>query len=112
MKYALPYDQNWHFFGNGSKQNDYDQGYIQIFYYYGIVPAVCYLACVVGAAVKAWRDSEAWKLVLLLGLSSYLFMESLYFSNFVPVDFLLVYSVSVLWGDYGKEEEGRIYHTV
>lgn len=112
VKYALPYAENWHLFGNGSNHNDYDLGYIQILYYYGIVPAVCYLACVVGAAVKAWRDSEVWKLVLLLGLSSYLFMESLYFSNFVPVDFLLVYSVSVLWGDYGKEEEGRIYRTV
>lgn len=100
--YALPYVENWHLFGDRGNHNDYDLGYIQIFYYYGIVPAVCYLSCVVGAAVKVWRDNEAWKLVLLLGLCVYLFMESVYFSNFVPVDFLLVYAISLLWGDYGK----------
>lgn len=104
-EYALAYVENWRLFGNGSNHNDYDMGYIQIFYYYGIVPAVCYLSCVAGAAVKAWKDREAWKLVLLLGLCGYLFMESLYFSNFVPVDFLLVYAVSVLWGDYGEQEQ-------
>lgn len=112
VKYALPYVENWRLFGSSRNHNDYDLGYVQIFYYYGIVPAVCYLACVAGAAVKAWRGGRAWQLVLLLGLSLYLFMESLYFSNFVPVDFLLVYSVSVLWGNYGKKEEGKIYRTI
>lgn len=111
-KYSLPYIGNWHLFGDASNHNDYDMGYIQIFYYYGIVPAVCYLLCVVCAAVKAWKDRAAWKLVLLLGLSSYLFMESLYFSNFVPVDFLLVYAASLLWGDYGKQEKDRVCSTV
>jgi len=100
--YALPYIENWHLFGHRSNHNDYDLGYIQIFYYYGIVPATCYLSCVVGAAVKVWKDNEAWKLVLLLGLCVYLFMESVYFSNFVPIDFLLVYATSLLWGDYEK----------
>lgn len=111
-KYALAYAENWRLFGSGSNHNDYDMGYIQIFYYYGIVPAVCYLACVAGAAVKAWKDREAWKLVLLLGLCGYLFMESLYFSNFVPVDFLLVYSVSVLWGNpsFMDDKEGSFLH--
>ena len=106
-KYALPYIENWYLFGDGSNHNDYDMGYIQVFYYYGIVPAVCYLSCVIGAAVKAWKDGESWKLVVLVGLCVYLFMESVYFSNFVPVDFLLVFSVSVLWGDYGREEKDR-----
>lgn len=112
VEYALPYVGNWRLFGNGSNHNDYDMGYIQIFYYYGIVPAVCYLSCVAGAAVKAWKDREAWKLVLLLGLCGYLFMESLYFSNFIPVDFLLVYSVSVLWGNpsFMDHKEGSFLH--
>lgn len=111
-KYALPYVENWRLFGNRNNHNDYDLGYIQIFYYYGIVPAVCYLSCVASAAAKAWKDSEAWKLVILLGLSIYLFMESVYFSNFIPIDFLLVYSVSLLWGDYGKEEKDVVYKAV
>lgn len=111
-EYALAYAENWRLFGSGSNHNDYDMGYIQIFYYYGIVPAVCYLSCVAGAAVKAWKDREAWKLVLLLGLCGYLFMESLYFSNFIPVDFLLVYSVSVLWGNpsFMDHKEGSFLH--
>lgn len=111
-KYALPYVENWHLFGDAGNHNDYDMGYIQIFYYYGIIPAACYLTCVVCAAVKGWKERAAWKLVLLLGLSSYLFMESLYFSNFVPVDFLLVYAVSLLWGDYGREAKDRVCGTV
>lgn len=107
-EYALPYVENWHLFGGRGNHNDYDLGYVQIFYYYGIVPAVCYLLCIVCAAVKTWKDGDAWKLVLLLGLSIHLFMESMYFSNFVPVDFLLVYAVSLLWGDYGRKEKDDI----
>lgn len=110
-KYALPYVGNWHLFGGASNHNDYDMGYVQIFYYYGIVPATCYLSCVVCAAVKVWKERAAWKLVLLLGLSIYLFMESLYFSNFVPVDFLLVYAASLLWGDYGRDAKDKVCGT-
>ncbi|MDE6055367.1 MAG: hypothetical protein K2G55_16780 [Lachnospiraceae bacterium] len=70
------------------------------------------LKAVTDRAVRAWKDNEAWKLVLLLGLSSYLFMESMFFSNFVPIDFLLVYSVSLLWGDYGRKEKNNIFSAV
>lgn len=105
---ALPYVENWHLFGSRQNQGGYDLGYVQIFYYYGIVPAICYLVFVMYAAVKAWKDKRAGQLVVLFGFSIYLFMENVYFSNFIPINFLLVYSAVIVWGIYEREEKKSV----
>lgn len=101
--YALPFVENWHLFGDRGNRNLYDLGYLQLFYYYGIIPAICYLLCVVCAAVKVWRENNTLELILLLGLSVQLFMEPIYLCGFIPIDFLLVYSVLLLWRDSSPE---------
>ena len=95
-------------FGSRQNQGGYDLGYVQIFYYYGIVPAICYLVFVMYAAVKAWKDKRAGQLVVLFGFSIYLFMENVYFSNFIPINFLLVYSAVIVWGIYEREEKKSV----
>lgn len=90
---------------SGINQGGYDMGYVQIFYYYGIIPAICYLAFILYAAVRAWKTGQTAQLVLLWGFSVYLFMENVYFSNFIPINYLLVYGAIIVWGDYENEEK-------
>lgn len=95
--YALPYMKNWTLFSSRSNKNFYDMGYIQIFYYYGIVLACCYLAFVIYSVRQAQRKKDALGIVLIMGLCMYLFMESQYFSNYLTRDFLLMVSAGVMW---------------
>ena len=79
-------------------------GYIQIFYYYGIVMACCYLGFVIYAVNQARRKRNSLGIVLIMGLCMYLFMEARYFSNYLTRDFLLMISAGVMWG----KDEKRI----
>ena len=105
---ALPFVENWHLFGSRLNQGGYDLGYVQIFYYYGIVPAICYLAFVIYVAVRAWKNKKTGQIVVLLGFCIYLFMENVYFSNFIPINFLLVYSGVIVWGIYEREKKKSV----
>lgn len=100
--YALPYIENWTLFSGRGNKNFYDMGYIQIFYYYGIVEAVCYLAFVVYAVHQAQKRGNLLEIVILMGLCMYLFMEARYFSNYLTRDFLLMVSAGVVWGKHEK----------
>ena len=102
--YVLPYIENWMLFSSRSHKNFYDMGYIQIFYYYGIVMACCYLGFVIYAVNQARRKRNSLGIVLIMGLCMYLFMEARYFSNYLTRDFLLMISAGVMWG----KDEKRI----
>lgn len=94
--YALPYIENWHLFSARENKNWYDLGYIQLFYYYGIVVGCCYLAFVCHAVREAWMKRDSLGILLITGLSIYLFMESRYFTNYLTSDYLLMVSAIVL----------------
>lgn len=95
--YLLPYVKNWRLFGTRLNKNVYDLGYVQIFYYYGIIPALCHLFFVVYSAFMAWKNRKPISLVILLGFTGYLFMESMYFSNYIPFNFLLIYCAVIMY---------------
>ena len=110
--YALPYIWNWHLFSARENKNWYDLGYIQLFYYYGIVVGCCYLAFVCHAVREAWMKRDSLGILLITGLCMYLFMEARYFTNYLTSDYLLMVSVivlrrvtseTVLWGEYEEK---------
>lgn len=83
---------NWRLFSTRLHKNMYDMGYVQLFYYYGIVPAICYLSFVVYSAYTALKRDNITALIVLWGFCIYLFMEARYFSNYLTHDYLLMTS--------------------
>jgi hypothetical protein len=82
--------ENWKPFASKLHKNMYDMGYAQLFYYYGYVSAVCYLAFICYSVYVAWRDNEVTEMIALWGFATYLFMEARYFSNYLTHDYLLM----------------------
>lgn len=109
-QYPLPYMDSWHLFSSKLNKNVYDMGYIQTFYYYGIIPAVLYFAYILYTAYRAVAQRKVFGILVLWGFSIYLFMESLYFTSYMISDFLLMSTSFVLWETYyegkGKEPLG------
>lgn len=102
QEYALAYIQNWKIFGSRMNQNSYDMGYVGLFYYYGVIPAICDLVFMMYCAIKAWKNDRTTELVIMLGASVFLFMESLYISNYLPLHF----SMTVCAMQLGAEQNG------
>ncbi len=119
--YELPFIWHWKLFSNELYRNWYDMGYVQIFYYYGIIPACVYLTFILGTFIKAWRKGQAVWLVMMIGLCAYLFMESRIFSNYITRDVLLVIAADMLWRkcdetvdnvDYSSIQRGKVHKAV
>jgi hypothetical protein len=94
---------NWRLFATKLYKNVYDLGYVQLFYYYGYVPAICYLLFVFYSVYVAWRDNKVVEMLVLWGFAIYLFMEAAYFSNYLQRDFLLMTAAYIVM------EDGSIY---
>lgn len=103
IMYTLPSLQNWHLFSDQLNKNWYDLGYIQIFYYYGTVMGSCYLMFVGFAMRKAYMRKDIVKMILIMCLCIYLFMESRYFMNYLTCDYLLMVSAATMWGGFADE---------
>jgi hypothetical protein len=101
----LPWISNWRLFSPRNHKNVYDLGYVQLFYYYGIIPAVCYLAFVFYAVYVAWRERNVLGSLAIWACGIYLFMEAAYFSNYLQRDFLLMAAAFVVMGGMGKNAE-------
>lgn len=95
--FLLAYAENWSLFSSKENKNFYDMGYIQIFYYYGIVPAIGYLGYVVYGYISAWKNKDFRGQLAILGCTIYMFMESLMFTNYLPFDFLFLFSTFAIW---------------
>ena len=95
-RYVLPYIENWHLFGSRENHNGYDMGYVQLFYYYGVIPGICYVAFIVLGVVRAWKNQNDLFILLILGLCVFLFMEDMYFSNFVPMHFVMTFAAVII----------------
>lgn len=95
---------NWTLFSSRLHKNVYDMGYIQLFYYYGIVPAVCYLLFVLYAVYKAWKRNDIIGSMAIWGFILYLFMEAAFFSNYLQSDFLLMTAAGLVMWEKNNEK--------
>ncbi len=110
MQSALPYVSNWRLFSSYVNKNMYDMGYVQIFYYYGIIPAICYFVFLFYAFGRGVARKDKFGCLVLAGFSIYLFTESLYFSNYLTRDFMLMGAAAVWYGaEHLQAAEGKGY---
>ncbi|MDE6202700.1 MAG: hypothetical protein K2G19_04415, partial [Lachnospiraceae bacterium] len=110
MDSALPCISNWRLFSSHINKNMYDMGYVQIFYYYGIIPAICYFVFLFYAFGRGVARKDRFGCLVLAGFSIYLFTESLYFSNYLTRDFMLMGAAAVWYGaEHLQAAEGKGY---
>lgn len=104
--FASPYMENWHLFSSRINKGGYDLGYIQMFYYYGIIPALVYLIFVSYSMRCAWKRRDCIGMLSILSMCCYLLMESRFFSNYVTRDFLFILAGILIWNDRLGGDEG------
>ena len=89
----------------GVKDNNTNKNHRKsFFYYYGIVPAAGYFVFLFSAFGRAVKRKDKFGCLVLAVFSIYLFTESLYFSNYLTRDFMLMAAAGT--GAYPSLEEG------
>lgn len=86
----LPYMENWSVFSNRLCQAGYDLGYLELFYTYGIVPGIIYIGFLLYGVYVMWHRKAMMELTAMLIFSMYLFMEGIYWGNYVTMNFQYV----------------------
>ena len=86
----LPYMENWSVFSKRLCQAGYDLGYLELFYTYGIVPGIIYIGFLLYGVYVKWHRKAVMELTAMLIFSMYLFMEGIYWGNYVTMNFQYV----------------------
>ncbi len=80
----------WKLFSGHGCESYFDMGWVRIFYWYGIVPAVVIILCVLAVAYVSWKKRDVWTLILIISLSIYTLAEATFVTRYLGRDFFLI----------------------
>lgn len=88
--------ENWKLFGMASNQEFFDQAYIRLFYWYGIVPAVLYILGNLYLIYQSYRHKDYPLLVIVTAYAVFSIMEAHLVSVYLLRNYLLIL-LGVYW---------------
>ena len=80
----------WKLFAGPGSDSFFDLGWVRIFYWYGIIPAVIIIACVLFVIFVSRKKKDIWTLILVISLSVYTLMEATFVTVYLGRDFFLL----------------------
>ncbi len=98
----------WSAFGKEAYQEFFDMGWIRLFYWYGVVPAICYLVGVVVMFLEIMKKKDAPALIIMTALSLYTLFEAHIMSQMVGRNYMLIFMGFYVFGML-HEKKGDIY---
>ncbi len=101
--------QTWSLFSKENNMNYYfDMGWIKLFYRYGVIPGILYVAACLALLWQFARRKDACGLVLFVAFAVYTVVEAHLISVYIGRNYLLMMMGSVLWlENWGKADPER-----
>lgn len=93
--------ENWKLFSAPENDAYFDQGWIRLFYWYGIIPGIVYVAGNLYLVWHAWRKQDGYLFVMILAYSVFSIMEAHLISVYLLRNYLLIF-----WGGSLFAHEG------
>ena len=101
----------WSLFSNENNMNYYfDMGWVKLFYRYGVIPGILYVAACLALLWQFYRKKDACGLVLFVAFAVYTVVEAHLISVYVGRNYLLMMmGCSLLGGNWEKDalEQGE-----
>lgn len=88
----------WSLFSNEINQKYVDMGYIKLFYWYGIIPGIIYIALVCYMIWKCYKRHDYMGFVILVSFSVYTLVEA----HAISVYLMRNYVILLLIGEWSK----------
>lgn len=87
--------QYWSLFSSPANQNYMDMGYMKLFYWYGIIPAVIYIAAVCRLIWECYKRKAYGIFLVTMMLSAYMLIEAHTVSVFIGRNYILLFMGAV-----------------
>lgn len=75
--------ESWHLFSNGMSDEFFDMGWVRLFYWYGVIPAIVVIALVLYVIYICYRKRDAYMAVIIVSLSIYTVIEATFVSRYI-----------------------------
>lgn len=82
--------ENWTLFSNRANTEFFDQGFIRLFYWYGIIPGVVYVLANLYLIYQSYQKRDYMLLIIVVGFSLFSLMEAHLISVYILRNYLLV----------------------
>lgn len=82
--------ENWTLFSNRSNTEFFDQGFIRLFYWYGIIPGIMYVLANLYLIYQSYQKRDYMLLIIVVGFSLFSMMEAHLVSVYILRNYLFV----------------------
>ncbi|HCI25144.1 MAG TPA: hypothetical protein DFK11_11610 [Lachnospiraceae bacterium] len=82
--------ENWTLFSNRLNTEFFDQGFIRLFYWYGIIPGIMYVLANLYLIYQSYQKRDCMLLIIVVGFSLFSLMEAHLISVYILRNYLLV----------------------
>lgn len=98
--------QTWSAFSDKNNMSYYfDMGWVKLFYRYGVIPGILYVAACVALLRQMYRRGDACGLALFVAFAVYTVVEAHLISVYIGRNYLLMMMGCSLWPENGREKE-------
>lgn len=82
--------ENWTLFSNSTNTEFFDQGFIRLFYWYGIIPGAMYVLANLYLIYQSYQKRDYMLLIIVVGFSLFSLMEAHLISVYILRNYLFV----------------------
>lgn len=101
--------ENWRLFAAPENVEYFDAGFVRLFYWYGIVPAIAYIGMHFYLIFQSWKHKDYGMLVMVTGFSIYNLMEAHFISVYLLRNYLLVLMGYYWYQPFAEKKEFEGY---
>ena len=96
--------QTWSLFGDEFSGNAFfDMGWVRLFYWYGIIPAILILLLILFIIYRLYLNRDYGVMIMVISVSVFTVVEASFVSSFIGRNFLLPIAGVYLLGDIWEE---------
>lgn len=100
--------QYWSLFSDPSNQNYMDMGYMKLFYWYGIIPALLYIAVICRLIWECYRKKAYGAFLVTMMFSAYTLIEAHAVSVYIGRNYILLF-IGAMWYTVLGQADGEEY---
>lgn len=100
--------QYWSLFSNPSNQNYMDMGYMRLFYWYGIIPALLYIAVICRLIWECYKTKLYGAFLVIMMFSAYMLIEAHAVSVYIGRNYILFF-MGAMWYTVLGQADGEEY---
>ena len=101
--------ENWTLFALPDNVEFFDQGFIRLFYWYGIIPAIVFLLGIIYLIWISYKKKDYVLLVFIVANAVFMIMEAHIISVYLLRNYLLIF-MGYYWNDFLADSDKSKVH--